>query len=83
MYKPKNQEKHEKQELGGVVLHFAGERFEEARVKASEFVQQGPFRWITENQPVRKAVLLEGLEFLRPAIEVSHEHEIEKWRKTR
>jgi len=79
MYKqPKNQE-----EFGGVIASFGRKRLNEAIARAHEFVVQGPLQWITENQPVRKAVLLEGLEFLRPAIEVSHEHEIEKWRKTR
>jgi len=83
MYKPKKTEKQSDEQVGGVIVDFARNRFGEAQARAREFVAQGPFQWITENQPVRKAVLLETLEFLRPGIEVSHEHTIEEWKKTR
>jgi hypothetical protein len=80
MYKqPRNQEKHERQ-LGGVIANFAGTRFEEAKSRAHEFVQ-GPLQWLQVNQPIRKAVLLEGLDIFRPGVEVSHEHEIQKWKR--
>lgn len=71
-----------KQQVGGVIVNFGRNRFGEAQVKAHEFLE-GPLQWITENQPVRKAVLLEFLEVLRPTIEVSHEHTIEQWKKKR
>jgi len=83
MYKPKNQERQQPSEqVGGVIVDFAGDRFKEAKARAREFVQ-GPLQWLETNQPIRKALLLEGLEFLRPGIEVEHEHEIQKWKKRR
>jgi hypothetical protein len=83
MYKPKNQERQQPSEqVGGVIVGFAGDRFEEAKARAREFVRS-PLQWIQSNQPVRKAVLLEGLELLRPGIDVAHEHKIEKWKKPR
>ena len=79
MYKqPKNQE-----EIGGVIASFGQKRLNEAIARAHEFIIEGPVRWIRTNQPVRKAVLLESLEILRPAIEVGNEHYIETWQKER
>jgi len=82
MYKPKNQEKQPEKELGGVIIDFARERFEEAKARAHEVVQS-PLQWFQTNQPIRKALLLEGLDILRPGVEVEHEHKIQSWKKPR
>jgi hypothetical protein len=70
------------EEFGGVVAAFGRKRLNEALDRAHEFVQ-GPLVWIQVNQPVRKGVLLEVLDGLRPSVEVEHEHEIQKWKKRR
>lgn len=81
MYKPKNYERkpEQAQEVGGVVLSFARTRRSEARARLREFIK-APISWLQENEPIRKAILLEFLDlFPRPLIEVSHEHEVQKW----
>ena len=80
MYQPKKTEKKSAEQVGGVIVDFARNRFGEAQVKAHEFLAS-PLRWITENQPVRKGLLLEALDLLRPSVEVSHEHAIQKWKR--
>lgn len=77
--------KHEEKQkdIGGVLAFFAQLRFKEATTRAKEFVAQGPVQWVQVNQPVRKGLLLELLDVLRPGVEVAHEHEIQKWKKTR
>jgi len=82
MYKPRIREKQHEKEFGGVIANFGRERFEEANARAREFVQ-GPLQWLEANQPIRKALLLEGLDLIRPGIEVSHEHRIQSWKKRR
>jgi hypothetical protein len=80
MYEPRIREKQPEKELGGVIANFGRERFEEAKARAREFVQ-APLQWIQTNQPVRKGVLLEALDLLRPGVEVGHEHAIQKWKR--
>jgi len=83
MYSPKNQKKsipREQGQAGGVILSFAQARKTEARSRLREFIKS-PINWLQENEPIRKAVILEGLDRFRPGIEVSHEHEIQKWKK--
>jgi len=82
MYQPKIREKQPEKEFGGVMANFARDRFEEAKARAREFVKS-PLQWLQTNQPVRKAVLLEGLDLLRPGVDVEYEHKIEKWKKRR
>jgi hypothetical protein len=89
VYKPKNQEKHEKKsipreqaQVGGVILNFAQTRKTEAAARFRGFIKS-PLAWIQENQPLRKAALLETLDYFRPAINAEYEHEIEKWKKSR
>lgn len=82
MYEPRIREKQPEKELGGVMANFARNRFAEAKLKAGDFLQ-APLQWIQTNQPLRKAVLLEGLDLLRPGVEVEHEHKIGKWKKRR
>jgi hypothetical protein len=79
MYKPKNRETH-KNQLGGVIANFGRDRFSEAQARFREFIKS-PISWMQENEPIRKAILLEGLDIFRPGVEVSHEHEIQKWKK--
>jgi len=82
MYEPRIREKQHEKEFGGVISNFGRDRFSEAIARATEFVQ-APLQWIQTNQPVRKGVLLEALDLLRPGVEVEHEHKIQKWRKPR
>ena len=80
MYKPKNQENHETQ-FAGVIANFAQTRRAEAQARFREFIKS-PLAWVQENQPLRKAALLEALDlFPRPWVEVSHEHGIQSWKK--
>jgi len=71
------------QEEFGVIASFGRKRLNEAITRAREFVSQGPLQWTMSNQPVRKGVLLEVLDVLRPSVEVRNEHFIESWTKTR
>lgn len=88
MYKPKTREKHEKKsipraqaQVGGVIANFAQTRKTEAQMRLREFLKS-PISWLQENEPLRKAVLLEALDlFPRPWVEVSHEHGIQGWKK--
>jgi hypothetical protein len=83
MYKPKNQEKQQPSEqVGGVILNFAQTRKTEAQARLLEFIRS-PINWMRQNEPIRKAILLETLEFLRPNISTEYEHKIETWRKPR
>ena len=84
MYKPpKNQERQQPSEqVGGVIIDFARARSDEVQTRFREFIK-GPVGWIRSNQPIRKAVLLEGLDLLRPGVEVEHEHKIQSWKKRR
>jgi len=82
MYQPKNQEKKSgwaSKQFDGVIFNFIQDRRNEAEARFREFVKS-PLAWVKENQPVRKAVLLESLELLRPGIDVEYEHKIEKWK---
>lgn len=71
------------EEFGGVIASFGQKRLNEAFGRAHELITEGPLQWITQNQPLRKGLLLEVLDVLRPSIEVSNEHYIEKWQKKR
>jgi len=71
------------QEEFGVIASFGRKRLNEAIGRAHEFIGEGPLQWITKNQPVRKGLLLEVLDVLRPSVEVSNEHFIETWKKKR
>ena len=71
----------EQDQVGGVILNFAQTRKTEARTRLREFVK-APVSWLQENEPIRKAILLELLDlFPRPWVEVSHEHGIQGWKK--
>jgi hypothetical protein len=85
MYQPNIREKKSnrprEQEVGGVILSFAQSRKLEASGRFREFIKN-PIGWLQENEPLRKAVLLEALDlFPRPWVEVSHEHGIQGWKK--
>jgi len=85
MYQPKKTEKksiqREQDQVGGVILNFAQTRKTEAQMRLREFIKS-PIGWLQENEPLRKAVLLEALDlFPRPWVEVSHEHGIQSWKK--
>jgi len=80
MYQPRIREKQPGKELGGVVASFGRSRFEQAIVRTHEFLQ-APLQWIQTNQPVRKGLLLEALDLLRPGVEVEHEHKIQSWKR--
>lgn len=84
MYSPKNQKKsipREQVQAGGVILSFAQARKTEAAARLHAFIKS-PISWLQENEPIRKAVILEGLDRFRPGIEVSHEHEIQSWKRS-
>ena len=86
MYEPKTREKQKsipraQAQVGGVIANFAQTRRAEAQMRLREFVKS-PISWLQENEPLRKAVLLEALDlFPRPWVEVSHEHGIQSWKK--
>ena len=71
------------EEFGGVIASFGQKRLNEAFNRAHEFITEGPLQWLQVNQPVRKGVLLEILDVLRPNINTEYEHSIEKWKKSR
>ena len=66
----------------GVIFNFAQERMVEAKSRLHEFMG-GPLAYMQNNQPIRKAFLLEFLDYFRPGIDTEHEHSIEKWRPRR
>ena len=86
MYQPRIREKKsgrtsEQEQFGGVIFSFAQDRKNEAQARFREFIK-APVSWLQENEPLRKAVLLEALDlFPRPWVEVSHEHGIQGWKK--
>jgi hypothetical protein len=59
----------------GVIFEFAQARFEEAIAESKRFIK-APVSYIMQEQPVRTAVTLELLEFVRPGKDVEWEHRI-------
>jgi hypothetical protein len=66
---------------GGVILSFAQARKTEAEARLQAFIKS-PLAWIQENQPLRKAALLEALD-IRPGIDAEYEHKIQSWKRSK
>jgi len=60
----------------GVLLDYVEARMEEIRSEVRKF-RKGPLGYLQTNQPVRKAILLDFLDYARPALGVRWEHRIE------
>jgi hypothetical protein len=65
----------------GIVLDYAKGRLEEATREVSEFLR-GPIRYLQEKQPIRKAVLLEWGDNIRPIIGTTWEHKLAEYKGT-
>ena len=59
----------------GVILNFASARAQEARAELKKFIA-GPLNYVLTEQKLRKAVLLEFLDYARPVIGTKWEHKI-------
>jgi len=60
----------------GVLLDYVENRLEEVRSEAAKF-KKGPLDYLQTNQPVRKALLLEWLDYARPLVGTRWEHKVE------
>jgi len=63
----------------GILLDFSKIRANEAKSELQEFTK-GPVKYFRTNQPLRKALLLEFLELLRPEKNAQYEHKIVDWK---
>jgi len=59
----------------GVLLDYAQGRLSEAVAEVGEFVR-GPVKYLQEKQPIRKAVILEWTDTIRPLVGTKWEHKI-------
>jgi hypothetical protein len=64
----------------GILLDFGKTRVNEAQGQLEEFMK-GPIKYLQTNQPVRKAVLLECLELLRPEKDAQYQQTIANWKR--
>jgi hypothetical protein len=69
-----------RQAVGGVITEYAKMRIEDAKKEAESFFK-GPFQYIMDKQILRKAVLLEWLDNVRPVIGTKYEHWVEEIKK--
>jgi hypothetical protein len=60
----------------GVIAEYAKMRVEDARREAESFLK-GPLKYVMDKQIIRKAILLEWLDYARPVIGTKYEHWIE------
>ena len=63
----------------GIILDYARERLDEATREASEFLR-APLKYIQEKQPIRKALLLEWGDNIRPIVGTKWEHKLAEYR---
>jgi hypothetical protein len=63
----------------GIILDYARERIDEATREASEFLR-APLKYIQEKQPIRRAVLLDWSDIIRPNIGTKWEHKLAEYR---
>lgn len=63
-------------------MSFAQARKTEAAARLQAFIRS-PFAWMQENQLLRKAVLLNFTDYLRPGIDAEYEHKIENWKRSK
>jgi len=59
----------------GVILEYAKARIEEIRDEAQKFLSK-PLSYIMEKQILRRAILLEWLDYARPIVGTRWEHKI-------
>lgn len=64
----------------GVILDFAKMRIEDARREAEIFAKN-PVDYILSKQVLRKALLLEWLDNVRPVVGTKYEHWIEELKR--
>ena len=60
----------------GVLIDYSKQRIDEIRAEFRK-VKKGPLEYIRTNQPLRKALLLEWLDFGRPVVGTRWEHKVE------
>ena len=60
----------------GVIAEYAKMRVEDARREAESFLKS-PVKYVMDKQIIRKAILLEWLDNVRPIIGTRYEHWIE------
>ena len=59
----------------GVILNFASVRVQEVRGELKKFIA-GPVNYVLTEQKLRKALLLEALDYARPVVGTKWEHKI-------
>lgn len=64
----------------GIIMSFAKGRIEEVKGEI-EKLRHNPLSYILEKQPIRKIILLEYLDYVRPVVGTKWEHTVEQWRK--
>jgi len=64
----------------GVILEYAEARVNEVRGEVQKFLSK-PLGYVMDKQVLRKAILLEFLDYARPTKNVEWEHTIERWRR--
>jgi len=65
----------------GVIAEFAKERIEEAR-RELEKITEGPIKFLQSEQPLRKIILLEFLDYVRPRKYAEYQDRISKMKVT-
>jgi len=63
----------------GVIIDYAQGRLEEIAGKIKE-IRANPLGFIQNEQTLRKVVLLEWLDYIRPLVGTKWEHKIAKWK---
>lgn len=63
----------------GVILEYAEARVKEIRGEMQKFLSK-PLDYIMDKQVLRKAILLEWIDYIRPVVGTRWEHRIEERR---
>ena len=63
----------------GVILEYAEARVEEVRGEVQKFLSK-PLGYVMDKQILRKAVLLEWMDYIRPVVGTRWEHKVEERR---
>ena len=65
----------------GIVTDYAKQRFDEAKTEAEEFFK-GPLKYLNSKTPIRKAILIEWADNVRPIVGTRWEHKLADYRGT-
>jgi len=65
----------------GVIAEFAKERIEEVRRELKK-IAEGPIKFLQSEQPLRKAILLEFLDYVRPRKYAEYQKRISEMKVT-